>query len=146
MSQTQDILVTTIPAFRYEDANRAIEWLKAALGFTEKAVYRSPEGVVEHAELVLGKGMIMLGTAGHIAKTAHWFTQPNTAGAVTGSVYLAVPDCDQPYASAVAIGAELLQDMETQSYGGRSFIVRDPEGFIWSVGEYNPWSQPSSPK
>jgi uncharacterized glyoxalase superfamily protein PhnB len=24
-------------------------------------------------------------------------------------------------------------------YGGRAFAVVDPEGYVWSVGEYDPW-------
>jgi uncharacterized glyoxalase superfamily protein PhnB len=135
------IRVTTIPALRYTDANRAIEWLKSALGFTEHAVYRNSAGIVEHAELTLGSGMVMIGTAGHIRETAHWFVQPATAGGLTASVYLIVPDCDPVYASAQAAGAEILQALEAKSYGGRSFIVRDPEGQIWSLGEYDPFSK-----
>ena len=25
-------------------------------------------------------------------------------------------------------------------YGGKAFAVRDPEGHIWSVGEYDPFA------
>jgi uncharacterized glyoxalase superfamily protein PhnB len=141
MNSPSSIRVTTIPAIRYADPDRAIEWLKTALGFTESAVYRNPTGVVEHAELVLGNGMVMIGTAGHNQQSAHWFAQPHSVSAVTASVYLVVPDCGPVYASAKAVGAEILQEMETKSYGGSSFIVRDPEGQIWSLGEYNPWSK-----
>jgi hypothetical protein len=28
----------------------------------------------------------------------------------------------------------------SKDYGGKAFIVRDPEGHIWSIGEYIPWS------
>ena len=31
-------------------------------------------------------------------------------------------------------------ELQTMSYGGRSFAVRDPEGYLWSVGEYSPWT------
>jgi uncharacterized glyoxalase superfamily protein PhnB len=140
MTTLNNIVVTTIPAIRYVNANKAIEWLKSSLGFTEKAVYRNDSGAVMHAELLLGNGMVMVGTAGAIQQTAHWFVQPKAAGGVTGSVYLIVPECAPVYASAKAAGAEILQELETKEYGGAAFIVRDPEGFIWSVGEYNPWA------
>jgi len=140
MTSSSSIPVTTIPAIRYADAYQAIEWLKKALGFTEKAVYRNAAGAVEHAELLLGNGMVMIGTAGLHKETAHWFTLPHAAGAVTGSVYLIVPDCALTYASAKAAKAEFLQELESKDYGGKAFIVRDPEGYIWSIGEYNPWS------
>ena len=139
MTSSPEIPVTTIPAIRYADADRAIHWLEQALGFTVRAVYRDAEGVVAHAELVLGNGMVMIGTAGRDKPTAHWFVLPQAAGAVTGSVYLIVPDCEAPYARTKAAGAEILQDLQTKDYGGKAFIVRDSEGYIWSVGEYNPW-------
>jgi uncharacterized glyoxalase superfamily protein PhnB len=140
MTTSASVPVTTIPAIRYADANKAIEWLKQTLGFTEKAVYRNPIGVVEHAELLLNNGMIMIGTAGHNKETAHWFVQPEAVGGVTGSVYLIVPDCEPVFASAKAAGAEILQELQSKDYGGKAFIIRDPEGQIWSIGEYNPWS------
>jgi uncharacterized glyoxalase superfamily protein PhnB len=52
-----------------------------------------------------------------------------------------VQDCDAIEAKAKSAGAEFLQELETKSYGGRSFIVRDPEGQIWSLGEYDPWTR-----
>jgi uncharacterized glyoxalase superfamily protein PhnB len=64
---------------------------------------------------------------------------PQTAGAVTSSIYLVVPSIDSIHASALHAGAEVLQALRSESYGGRSFIVRDPEGQIGSIGEYNPW-------
>jgi uncharacterized glyoxalase superfamily protein PhnB len=140
MTNSNTIPVTSIPAIRYADANKAIDWLKQALGFTEKAVYRNASGAVEHAELLLGNGMVMIGTFGLIPETAHWFVQPGSLGGVTASVYLIVPDCEPVYALARAAGAEILQELETKEYGGKAFIVRDLEGQIWSVGEYNPWA------
>lgn len=109
-----------------------------------ESCYRDKNGIVEHAELLLGNGMVMIGTAGQNKQAAHWFVLPKAAGAVTGSVYLIVPDCGPAYASAKAAGAEILQELEAKGYGGNAFIVRDPEGFIWSIGEYNPWSTEST--
>ena len=62
--------VTVIPSVLFRDANAGIEWLKTALGFTEHVVYRTADGAVEHAELLLGNGMLMVGTAGH--ECADW--------------------------------------------------------------------------
>ena len=53
---------TVIPALRYRDAPAAIEWLCSVLGFTRHAVYEGAGGVINHAELALGGGMIMLGS------------------------------------------------------------------------------------
>ena len=39
------------PVLVYDDAQGAIEFLKAAFGFTEVAVHRTPEGRIAHAVL-----------------------------------------------------------------------------------------------
>jgi uncharacterized glyoxalase superfamily protein PhnB len=54
---------TIIPALRYRDATAAIEWLCKAFGFEKHAVYAGDDGVIEHAQLTFGNGMIMLGSA-----------------------------------------------------------------------------------
>jgi uncharacterized glyoxalase superfamily protein PhnB len=43
------------------------------------------------------------------------------------------------YASAQAAGAEIVMELRTMDYGGKAFTVRDPEGYTWAVGEYDPW-------
>jgi uncharacterized glyoxalase superfamily protein PhnB len=30
-------------------------------------------------------------------------------------------------------------ELRTMDYGGKAFTVRDPEGYTWAVGEYDPW-------
>ena len=51
-----------IPAITYEDAPAAIEWLERAFGFERHAVYEGDGGTIEHAELRVGSGMVMLGS------------------------------------------------------------------------------------
>lgn len=140
MSQT----VTAIPALRYRDCDPAIQFLKSAFGFTDHAVYRNDNGVVMHAELLLGNGMIMLGTAGLNASTNEWFVQPDeVSGKVTCSNYLILKDCAAAYETAKAAGAVILMPLETKDYGGSGFTVQDPEGHNWSVGNYDPWASHS---
>ena len=30
--------------------------------------------------------------------------------------------------------------LQTMEYGGQAFTARDPEGYSWAVGEYDPWT------
>ena len=53
------------PALRYDDAPAAIEWLGRAFGFETHFEVPGPDGSIAHAELRLGAGMIMLGSAKH---------------------------------------------------------------------------------
>ncbi len=132
---------TLIPSFRYRDAHAAVDFLERALGFTRHAVYPGPDNTVQHAELRHGSGMIMLGSASNPSLHPHLHAHPqDVEGRVTSSTYLVVPDCDPVWKSAQEAGAEILAELRTMSYGGRSFAIRDPEGYQWSVGEYSPWT------
>ena len=136
---------TIIPSFRYHDAHAAIDWLERILGFSRKSVFEGPNGTVAHAELTLGQGMIMLGSASNTNPYAGQMAQPQDLdGKVTSPVYVVVPDCNPVYARVKAEGAEILGELKTMDYGGQSFSVRDPEGYLWSVGEYDPWAPQAS--
>jgi uncharacterized glyoxalase superfamily protein PhnB len=51
-----------------------------------------------------------------------------------------VDDVDAHFARASAAGAETIIAPRGESYGGRSYSVRDPEGHAWSFGSYDPWA------
>jgi uncharacterized glyoxalase superfamily protein PhnB len=129
---------TAIPGMRYRNPRKMIDWLCFTFGFTRKAVYDDGCGGVAHAELTLGDGMIMLGSArdddfGKVQQPAA-IDRP-----VTQSTYIVVPDADAVYAKAKANGATIVLDISDKDYGGRDFTCRDPEGQVWSVGTYDPW-------
>jgi uncharacterized glyoxalase superfamily protein PhnB len=140
MSFAKDCKSTVIPALRYQEAKKMIEWLCSAFGFEKQAVYEGPDGKVMHAQLTFGNGMIMIGEAGAETQASPFFIQPNQVGGVeTQSPCLIVTDCDAVYASAKAAGAKVLIDLEEKEYGGKAFTCADPEGHIWHVGTYDPW-------
>ncbi len=140
MSQlAKNCTATIIPALRYRDAPAAIEWLCRALGFEKQAVYANPDGTIAHAQLKFGNGMIMLGSVVPSEYGKH-IKQPDEIGmANTQSACLIAADADVVYAMAKAAGAEMVMDIADQSYGGRAFTCRDPEGHMWNVGTYDPW-------
>jgi uncharacterized glyoxalase superfamily protein PhnB len=128
-----------MPASRYRNAPAAIEWLCNVLGFTRHAVYEGKNGTIEHAELTLGNAMIMLGS-GKDDEYGRGFKTPQELGGVeTRSVYLVVPDADAAFARSVAAGATVTRPLQDTPYGSREFAVKDPEGYSWSLGTYDPW-------
>lgn len=132
---------TLIPSLRYRDAHAAVEWLERTLGFTRHAVYTGPDDTIAHAELRHGRGMVMLGSTANPSPHNRWYTTPeDTNGRVTSPLYLVVADCTRLWGSVQAAGVEVVAELQEMSYGGSSFTVRDPEGYLWSVGEYDPWS------
>jgi uncharacterized glyoxalase superfamily protein PhnB len=131
---------TIIPGLRYRNALAMIEWLCEAFGFQKQAVYDGPNGVVMHAQLTFGNGMIMIGSVDNQTISSKWVKQPDEIGGMeTQSPYLIVADCDALYSRAKAAGATILLDLETKDYGGKGFTCSDPEGHIWHFGSYDPW-------
>ena len=132
---------TVIPCLRYRDAPRMIAWLCDAFGFTRHAVYEDGQGGIAHAQLALGLGLIMLGSAREGDDPFGRLQQlPDALGGTTQSVYLVVSDADAVYRRAKAAGAEIVDDIEDKDYGGRGYAARDPEGQLWSIGSYDPWA------
>ncbi|MEP7042129.1 MAG: VOC family protein [Dokdonella sp.] len=131
---------TIIPSLRYRDALTAIDWLCAAFGFEKNAVYADEKGIVQHAQLVFGNGMIMLGS---VANTSAWgerIVQPDEIGGrETQCPCVIVSDCEAHYQRAKAAGAVIVDEYEVKDYGGAGYSCRDPEGHLWWFGSYDPW-------
>ncbi|MFF5424022.1 MULTISPECIES: VOC family protein [unclassified Streptomyces] len=121
------------PTLAYRDAKAAITQLTEAFGFTAAAVYEGEDGLIAHAELTYGNGMVMLGSRG----TGSEFDRLTAGGGPVG-VFVHVDDVDEHHARAVAHGVEIVMPPRDQDYGSRDYIARDAEGNIWSFGTYTP--------
>ncbi len=141
MSLPKKSTVNVIPGMRYADAPAAIDWLCRAFGFEKHLVVPGEgEGVIAHAQLRYGNGMIMLGSAGkHGGGFDELMTTPREIqGRETQSAYVIVEDVDAHHERAIAAGAEVVMPLKDQYYGGRGYSCRDLEGHIWSFGDYDP--------
>ncbi len=132
-----------IPCLRYRDAPRAIEWLCQAFGFEKHLVVPGEGNTIHHAQLTLGGGMVMLGSA-LTSEYGDLVRQPDELdGKETQSPYVVIADVDAHYRRAKAAGAEIVLDIEDKDYGGRGYTCRDVEGHVWNFGSYDPWQPPS---
>lgn len=136
---------TITPGLRYADAVAAIGFLCDALGFERHAVYAddADPALIHHAELTLGGGMVMLGSARPSeAQVLYGWKTPAEAGGNTLSLYVYVADPDAHCAKARAAGAEIVAEPhDNEGYPGRGYAVRDPGGYVWSFGSYDPWAK-----
>ena len=128
-----------IPSMRYHDAPAAIEWLCEAFGFEKHLIVPEENGAIAHAQLTLGNGMIMLGSArddefGGLVKV------PADVGIATQSAYVVVKEIDAHYQRAMDAGAEIVMEIADQDHGGRLYSALDPEGHLWNFGSYDPWA------
>lgn len=128
-----------IPGLIYNDAPAAIAWLCEAFGFKKHLVVPGKDGTIRHAELTLGKAMVMLGSSSSGSEYSKLTRSPADLGFQTQSPYLVVDDPDSLYAKAKRNGAHMVIDIKNEDHGGRGFTCADPEGHLWSFGTYDPW-------
>jgi uncharacterized glyoxalase superfamily protein PhnB len=117
---------TVFPALTYDDAQGAVDFLQAAFGAEEHALYRTDDGRIAHAELRFGNGIVMFGPT------------PDD-GAVRGAVYITVAEPDALCKQARSAGAEITREPHDTEYGSREFSAKDPEGNAWHFGTYQPF-------
>ncbi len=127
---------TIFPCLSYLDAPGAIEWLGRAFGFEKVCAYPGPDGTIAHAELKLGNGMIMLGSP-----KGRQPSQDRSGGPDDWeqSIYIVLADVDAHYARAKAAGALIVRELTDTDYGSRDYSARDPEGYLWNFGTYQPF-------
>jgi PhnB protein len=118
------------PYLLYEDVPGALDWLTKAFGFTERLRFAGSDGVVSHAEMTLGDGVIMLGFPGAD------YRNPKRLGGATQVVNVYVDDVDEHFARAKGEGATIIEEVEDQVYGDRRYIADDPEGHRWTFAQH----------
>ena len=114
------------PYLLYADVADAIDWLTEAFGFEERLRFTGDDERVNHAEMTLGDGVIMLGSPGPD------FQGPDSLGGVTVLIHVEVPDVDAHYQRAVAAGATIVKPPGDEPYGDRRYDANDPAGHLWS--------------
>jgi uncharacterized glyoxalase superfamily protein PhnB len=122
------------PCLTYRDPAAAIEWLTRAFGFEQRMAAPGPDGTIVHAELTLGPGVIMLGSA----KAERGWLSPLDLPAVNQSVCVYVEDPAAHYQRAKAAGAEMVFEYKDYDYGGSGYTAKDLEGHSWTFGSYLP--------
>ena len=131
-----------IPTLSYKDAPAAIAWLCKAFGFEKQLVVPNENGAIAHAELVLGRCMIMISSSNNGSEFNKHVISPAEAGnKVTQSTYVVLDDEDMKfhYERAKDNGAVIAVDLKTEDYGGQGYSCFDIEGHLWSFGSYDPW-------
>ena len=122
---------TVTPHLILDNAAKAIDWYKKALGAEEVARAVGPEGKIMHAEIRIGDSLIMLNDEMGGGKSA------KATGGSPASLWLYVEDCDALFTRAVAAGAHVtsgpMGKMTDQFWGDRSGTVTDPHGYTWTI-------------
>ena len=125
---------TVTPHLIMDDAAKAIDWYKKALGAEEVARALGPDGKIMHAEIRVGDSLIMLNDEMGGAKSAKAF------GGSPASLWVYVADCDTLFNRAVAAGGRVppgpMGAMADQFWGDRSGTFTDPHGYTWTIATH----------
>src|SRR5690242_19192614 len=107
---------TVTPGFAVAQAGKVIDFLERAFGGKLVERYDGPNGVVFHAEVLLGDSAVMLGSG-----------QPGMSEMPASlSYYVDTGEqVDATYRRALDAGAKSLMEPKNQFYGYRSATVQD---------------------
>jgi PhnB protein len=120
------------PYLAVDDAAKAIDWYKQALGATERFRMDGPGGSIGHAELQIGDSVFMLSDPFPQASTK----PPKQLGGTSSSVMLYVEDVDAAVKQAVDAGATVTMEVGDQFWGDRMGSISDPFGHSWSIATH----------
>jgi PhnB protein len=118
------------PYLIVRDAAGAIEFYKKAFGATEVMRMMGNDGRVGHAEVRIGKGIVML------AEEMQDHPGPQTLGGSAVTMMFYVDDVDAQVAKAIAAGGTLKRPVADQFYGDRGGGVADPYGHVWWIATH----------
>jgi uncharacterized glyoxalase superfamily protein PhnB len=121
----------------YGEADRAIDWLCNAFGFEIQLKVSGEAGRVEHSELVLGGGLVMVSDeARDPDKWPHRRSPASIGGANTQNLMVFVDDAGAACERARAAGARITREPKVSDYGedywsDLSCEVEDVGGHRW---------------
>ena len=122
-------------ALYYKDAGKAIDWLCEAFGFEIRLKVEGEGGRIEHSELVLGGGLVMVGEAGGHGRPHH-HAPADLGGGNTQNMFAYVDDIAAHLARARAAGATIVSEPRDSDHGDdywadRGYECADPGGHRW---------------
>lgn len=123
-SHTDEGLHSVTPYLHPKGSVQLIEFLKLAFAAEEIAVYKSPDGIVQHAKIRIGNSVIEMGEA-------HGQWQP-----MSSMFFLYVDDVDAWYDRAIKAGATSVNEPADQPYGDRVGSVADSFGNLWYIATH----------
>lgn len=123
-----------IPYLSVVNAAGAIDFYKRAFGATEVMRMAGPDGRVGHAEIKIGKALLMLADEHPEID----FRSPKSLGIARSPVgiHLYVDDVDAVYKRALQAGATPLREPADQFYGDRNAQLQDPSGHVWYLSTH----------
>lgn len=118
-----------IPYLCVRGGGAAIEFYERAFGARTIVNLVMPDGLIGHAEFMIGPAHIMLSDEFPDYDTL----SPLTIGGTPVTVHLYVADVDAFVHKAAQVGARILRPAEDHFYGDRAAKLEDPYGHRWYI-------------
>lgn len=116
----------------YREPEAALTWM-ARLGFETVARVDGTDGALQHAEVRIGGGIVLVGGFDDE------YEAPRLRRRSVGyGPYVETDDVDARYEQALDAGSRPVIVPEDTPWGGRRARVLDPGGYEWSFGDYRP--------
>jgi uncharacterized glyoxalase superfamily protein PhnB len=124
----------------YTDAAAAIGWLCRAFGFEVRLKIEGDGGRIEHSELTLGDGLIMVAGTDRTEKMPYIRCPRDIGGGNTQNMFVYVDDVEAHCKRARDAGARIVVEPKTTDYGDdywtdRSYQCEDLGGHHWWFAE-----------
>ncbi|MBA2481587.1 MAG: VOC family protein [Planctomycetes bacterium] len=127
---------TVTPYLYVKDTKAAILFYAKAFAAKPLMVLPGPDGKIEHAEIQIGNGSVMIADERP--------EPPGSANKPLGpsAIHLYVGDVDAVFARAIAAGAKEVRAPADMPWGHRFAMITDPAGHTWSIA--TPMVEPDS--
>ena len=112
------------------DAAKAIEFYERAFGAVETNRWTDARGKIGHAEFKIGDTLFFIADAPFPESEVKTPEELSGSSVVLG---LNVPNADEVFERAVALGSKVIFPLADQFYGYRSGRVQDPFGHLWII-------------
>jgi len=124
---------TVTPHLILDGGVEMLDFYKNAFGADITSCMPGPNNLLMHAEMAIGKSIVMLGSN-------QWGEQgPKSPKQLGGSgcyVHLYVEDTDSLYKRAIDAGAEEIMPPADMFWGDRYAQLKDPSGHVWSIATH----------
>src|SRR4051812_40169052 len=120
---------TIVPVLVYEDVDSAIDFLCGAFGLVERLRACGRDGRVNHAQLSLGDGAVIIGRAGGPFRTV-------SGEGTSHVIHVTVPDVQQHYERARSLGARIVHGPSEMPFGELQYTAEDPGRHWWTFSQH----------
>jgi PhnB protein len=116
-------------ALRVKGAAEAIRYYERVFNAKLRLRLDTPDGKVGHAELEIGKGLVMVSDEFPEDK----ILGPKAIGGTPVVIQVYVVDMDVAMERAAAAGGRVMRPPKDEFYGDRSGMIEDPFGHLWLI-------------